>query len=99
MSLVAHFDLEFHQMDVRTTFLNGESDDKVYMKQSEGFVSPSQSHLVCKPNKFIYGLKQSFRQWYLKFNNVISSYCFVESVVNRCIYIKVSESRFIFLVL
>lgn len=46
-------------MDVRTTFLNGELEEKVYMKQSQGFVSPSQSHLVCKPNKSIYGLKKS----------------------------------------
>ena len=99
MAMVAHFDLELHQMDVRTTFLNGDLEEEVYMKQPEGFVSEGQSNMVCKLNKSIYGLKQSSRQWYLKFNDVISSFGFVENVVDRCIYLKISGSRFIFLVL
>ena len=32
MALVCHFDLELHQMDVKTFFLNGELEEKVYMK-------------------------------------------------------------------
>ncbi|XP_076943146.1 secreted RxLR effector protein 161-like [Bidens hawaiensis] len=37
MALVAHFDLELHQMIVKTVFLNGNLDEEVYMKQPEGF--------------------------------------------------------------
>ncbi|RVW58556.1 Retrovirus-related Pol polyprotein from transposon TNT 1-94 [Vitis vinifera] len=37
MALVAHFDLELHQMDVKTTFLNGDLSEEVYMSQPEGF--------------------------------------------------------------
>ena len=31
MAIVAHFDLELHQMDVMTTFLNGDLVEDVYM--------------------------------------------------------------------
>lgn len=92
MALVVHFDLELHQMDVRTTFINDDLEKEMYMKQPGGFVSKGQSHLVCKINKSMYGLKQSSRQWYLEFNNVISSYDFIQNVVDCCIYLKVSES-------
>ena len=38
MVLVAHFDLELHQMDVKMTFLNGNIEKKnIYMNQREGF--------------------------------------------------------------
>ena len=36
MALVAHFDMELYQMDVKTTFLNGDLEEEVYMKQPEG---------------------------------------------------------------
>jgi hypothetical protein len=38
MSLVEHYDLELHQMDVKTTFLNGDLEKNVYMAQPKGFV-------------------------------------------------------------
>lgn len=99
MALVAHFDLELHQMDVKTAFFHGDLEEEVYMKQPEGFYSDNNSHLVCKLKKSIYGLKQASRQWYLKFHNVITSYGFTENVVDTCIYLKISGSKYIFLVL
>ena len=37
MALVAHFDLELHQMDVKTTYLNGDLSEEVYMLQPKCF--------------------------------------------------------------
>ena len=99
MALVAHFDLELHQMDVKTAFLNGELEEEVYMTQPEGFISEKGNNLVCKLKKSIYGLKQASRQWYMKFHNIITSFGFEENIVDQCIYIKVSGSKFTFLVL
>ena len=46
MALVAHYDLELHQMDVKTTFLNGDLKEEVYMTQPEGFVMEGKEHMA-----------------------------------------------------
>ncbi|GJY31813.1 zinc finger, CCHC-type containing protein [Tanacetum coccineum] len=40
MALAAIHNVVIHQMDVKTTFLNGDLDEKVYMKQPQGFGMP-----------------------------------------------------------
>ena len=61
MALVAHFDLELHQMDVKMTFLNGDLHEEVYMEQPQGFHVEVKEHMVCKLRKPIYGLNQATR--------------------------------------
>lgn len=99
MALVAHFNLELHQMDVKTAFLNGDLEEEVYMKQPEGFFSSKGEQLVCKLKESIYGLKQVSRQWYLKFHDMITSFEFEENIMDQCIYHKISGSKICFLVL
>jgi len=43
MTLVAHF----NRMDIKTTFLNGEIDETIYMVQPENFVSGNSKSMVC----------------------------------------------------
>jgi hypothetical protein len=38
MALVAHYNLELHQMDVKTTFLNRDLLENIYITQPKGFV-------------------------------------------------------------
>ena len=56
-ALASIYDLFVHQMDVKTVFLNGDLDEKVYMEQPESFVLPGNKHKVCKLTKLLYGLK------------------------------------------
>ena len=72
IAIVAHFDLELHQMDIKIVFLNGDLDEDVYMEQPTGFTKVGKEDLVCKFNKSIYGIKQTSRQWYLKFDRIIT---------------------------
>ncbi|GKE12452.1 zinc finger, CCHC-type containing protein [Tanacetum coccineum] len=44
LTLAAIHNLVIHQMDVKTTFLNGDLEKEVYMKQPEGFVMPGNEH-------------------------------------------------------
>ena len=69
------------------------------MVQPVGFLKMGNGNLVCKLKNSIYGLKQASRQWYIKFDEVIIRNGFEDNVVDMCIYIKVTGSNFIFLVL
>ena len=99
MALVAHYDLELHQMDVKTTFLNGNIDETIYMVQPGNFVSGDLKNMVCKLTKSIYGIKQASHQWYHKFRQVILSFGFEMNLIDDYVYHKFSGSKYIFLVL
>jgi Reverse transcriptase (RNA-dependent DNA polymerase) len=62
LALVSHFNLERHQMDVVTAFLNGDLDEIIHMEQPQGFVAPESADKVCRLRKALYGLKQANRQ-------------------------------------
>ncbi|RVX00778.1 Retrovirus-related Pol polyprotein from transposon TNT 1-94 [Vitis vinifera] len=66
MALVAHYDLELHQMDVKTAFLNGNIDETIYMVQPENFESNDSKQLVITS----FGFKENTVDQciYLKFN-------------------------------
>jgi hypothetical protein len=59
LSLETSYGLVVHQMDVKTTFLNGELDEEIYMEQLDGFVIKGQENKVCKLLKSLYGLKKA----------------------------------------
>jgi hypothetical protein len=99
VALLAHYDLELHQIDVKTAFLTGDLQDSVYIVQPEGFVIEGKEYMGCRLKKSIYGLKQASRQWYLKFDEVIKKFGFVKNQVDNCVYIKIKGSIFIILVL
>ena len=79
-----------HHMDVKTAFLNGELDTEIYMKIPPGIEHPPNK--VCKLKKSIYGLKQSARLWYEKFDKVIKKFGFRSSHLDNCLYVREGQT-------
>ncbi|PHT60935.1 Agamous-like MADS-box protein AGL62 [Capsicum annuum] len=71
IALAAVYGLEIHQIDVKTTFLNGELEEEIYMEQPEGCVVPGKENKVCRLLKTLYGLKKAPKQWHAKFDQTI----------------------------
>ena len=99
MSLVATFDLEIEQLDVKTSFIHGDIEEEVYMKWLEGFTIKGKNELVYKLKKSLYGLKKSPRMWYQNFNMYIQELGFMSSWANHCVYNQKVSDYFIYVVL
>ena len=99
LSIAAAFDFEVEQMDVKTTFLHRDLEEEIYMKQPEGFAVKGKKELVCKLKKPLYGLKQSPRMWYQKFDTFIRGLGFTRSKEDHCVYFKLIGYHVIYLVL
>ena len=48
IAIAAIQNLEIHQIDVKTAFLNGDLDEEIYMEQPEEFIVPGQEKKVCR---------------------------------------------------
>ena len=62
MALPADLDLEVHQMDVKSAYLNGRLEEEIYMDPPPGFHIPEG--MVLKLNKAAYEIKQGGSVWY-----------------------------------
>ena len=75
-------------MDVKTTFLNGEFDEEIYIDQPNGFILKGEELKVCKLLKSLYGLKQTPKQWDEKFATTLTSVGFAINEADSCVYYR-----------
>jgi hypothetical protein len=99
LAIAASEDMEIHQMDVKTAFLNGFVEEEIYMAQPEGFVKPGEENLVCKLRKTIYGLKQAPRAWNKVIDDFLKSLGFQRCAADHCIYVISSKEGILYLVI
>jgi hypothetical protein len=100
LALVAYQDLELEQLDVKTAFLHGNLEEEIFMEQPEGFKQPGTENLVCRLKKSLYGLKQSPRQWYKRFDSYMIQIGYTRCEYDCCVYVRILENgSYIFLLL
>ncbi|KAH9647604.1 Endoglucanase 8 [Citrus sinensis] len=90
-AMVALLDLELEQMDVKTTFFHGNLEEQILMAQYKGFECKGNEYYVCLLHKSLYGLKQSSRQWYRRFDDFIVSKGYHKSKYDSCVYFGGSD--------
>jgi hypothetical protein len=98
IALATKHNWKLHQLDVKSTFLNGELKEEVYLVQPEGFVKQGQEHLVCRLKKDLYGLKHAPRSWYVNIDTFFSQKGFMKSKSDPNLYIKTDEKGHIALI-
>jgi len=86
LALVAQYELEFNQFDVKTAFLHGDLEEEIYIAQLMGFKTVEKENLICKLKKSLYGLKQTPRQWYKHFDSFIRGKRYTRSYYDPCVY-------------
>ncbi|KAH9651061.1 hypothetical protein KPL70_026606 [Citrus sinensis] len=91
LAMVALLDLELEQMDVKTAFLHGNLEEQILMAQPEGFECKGKEDYVCLLHKSLYGLKQSPRQWYRRFDDFMVSKGYHRSRYDSCVYFGGSD--------
>ena len=71
LALVTEYELGLPQLDVKTAFLYGDLEEEICMTQPCDFRVAEKENHVFRLIKSLYGLKQSPRQWYKRFDQFI----------------------------
>jgi hypothetical protein len=93
IALAAKMKWKLHQMDVKTTFLNGVIEEEVYIEQTKGFEVEYRKTHVFMLKKALYGLRQSPRAWYRRIGSFLTSLGFTKSKVDSNLYFKVMNDE------
>ncbi|MCO5578682.1 hypothetical protein L7F22_032526 [Adiantum nelumboides] len=98
IAIAVLFGFLLHQMDVRTAFLNGDLQEEIYMSQPDGgYTSLQHPNYVCRLLKALYVLKQSPRQWYLRFHQCMISLSYTRFQSDANVYSRHSTNVLLFL--
>jgi hypothetical protein len=98
LAYACHKNFKVYQMDVKSTFLNGDLEEEVYVEKPEGFSQTDNLDYVCKLKMALYGLKQVPRAWHYRLDKFLEDKGFKKGIVDSNLYIK-SEGDDLFVVL
>ena len=88
MQVAVEHNLQVHQLDVKTAYLNAPIDCEAYVRQPEGFQEKGDGvDMVWKLNRSLYGLKQSGRNWNIVLTQLLTTNGFVQSKVDVCLFV------------
>ena len=86
--IINKYDLEVHQMDVKTAFLNGILEDEIYMEIPDGLECNPEVRKtnVCKLQKSLYGLRVSPKRWNVRFSEEALKLGLEKDISEPCLF-------------
>jgi hypothetical protein len=88
LAYACHKNFKVYQMDVKSTFLNEDLEEDVYVEKPEGFSLTDNIDYVGKWKKELYKLKQAPRAWYYRLDKFLQDKEFKKCIVDSNLYIK-----------
>ncbi|HEX4706357.1 MAG TPA: reverse transcriptase domain-containing protein, partial [Candidatus Udaeobacter sp.] len=86
LALSAELDLELHQMDVKSAYLNGALSNEIFMEPPPGFDIPSG--MVLRLIKAVYGTKQGGRVWYDEIKSTLNSMGYSRTNADHAVFTR-----------
>jgi hypothetical protein len=86
LALTAEHNLEVHQMDVKSAYLNGELKEEIYMEPPPGFDTPEG--MVFRLVKAVYGTKQGGRVWYEDIRATLEAMGYHHTEADHAVFIR-----------
>ena len=90
IAIAVAFNLDIHQLDVVSAYLNGKLDEELYMEQIPGFDDGLGT--VLKLNRSIYGLKQAANVWNRTLDTKLKGLGYQRLLTDSCVYKRFLES-------
>ncbi|WVZ64276.1 hypothetical protein U9M48_013824 [Paspalum notatum var. saurae] len=88
LAYATRHDMKLYQMDVKSAFLNGYTNELVYVEQPPGFEDPNNPNHVYRLSKALYGLKQAPRAWYERLRDFLIEKGFKIGQVDTTLFTK-----------
>ncbi|MBW0537170.1 hypothetical protein O181_076885 [Austropuccinia psidii MF-1] len=82
--------LQFHQLDVKSPFLNSSLTEAVYLSIPQGLNICQKTHCL-KPRTAIYGLRQAPLAWYDCLKGWLTSVGFKVCILDPCVFYRSNE--------
>jgi hypothetical protein len=91
-ALAAHHGWMPQQLDIKATFLYSRLSETIYMRLPEGC---RENNKVAKLHKFLYGLKQSPREWYSRLSDFLQTQGYIPTHFDPCVFILTTGQQFL----
>jgi reverse transcriptase-like protein len=91
LTIAAEEDLEVHQMDVKSAYLNGVLKEEIFMEPPPGFDVP-EGMVLCLV-KAVYGTKQGGRIWYENIRSKLEAMGYKHTEADHAVFTCVQDSK------